>query len=313
MDRTSEAAAAYAAAERRLLAAHALRADVRDVRTPTGPVHLVDLDGDGPPLLFVSGGGATGATWSPLLAQLPGHRRIAVDRPGFGLTPAVDLRRTPLRDVATTFLAGVMDALDLPSAVVVANSMGSWWAARFAQAHPERVAGTVHIGCPALLLDTSAPVPMRLMGVRGLGRLMTGMQPPSPRGARLQLRMSGDPLGASAADDAMADVLVAMQRMPGHTRAWLDLLHATVGPRGARPGMGLTEDDLSGMSSPTLFVWGEKDTFGSPDVGRRAVRTMPDATIVTVPHGHAPWVSDAAAVARPIREWLALRSPSPRR
>ena len=307
----SARAAEYATAERRLLGLHGLDAAVRDVEVPvTGRAHVLDV-GHGPALLFVSGGGATGATWSPLLAELDGFRRIAVDRPGFGLTPGVDLRRVPLGTVATTFLAEVLDALDLPSAVVVANSMGSWWATRFAQAQPERVRGLVHIGCPALLLDTSAPLPMRLQGLRGFGSLMLAAQRPSPAGARFQLRMSGDPLGGTEADAAMADVLVAMQRMPDHRRAWLDLLHATVGLRGARPGMAITAAELRDLATPTLFVWGARDTFGRPEVGRRAAALMPDAVVAAVPHGHAPWVSDPAAVAGPVRDWVTARLASP--
>lgn len=313
MRRTTEryeaAAAGYVEAERRLLAAHGIDADVRDVETAGGPVHVIDTGGDGPAVVLVTGGGGTGATWSPLLPHLQGYRAIAVDRPGFGLTPPVDLTATPLRDAAIRFLDDVLDGLGLRSAVLLANSMGSWWVTRYAQARPERVSHMVHVGCPALLLDTSAPMPMRLMGVRGLGRLMLAMQPPSPSQARMQLRMSGDPLGETPADRAMAEVLVAMQRLPYYGRAWLDLLHAAVGPRGARPGMAITPDDLRAVRTPTLFVWGEQDTFGPPEVGRRAVELMPAATIVTVPQGHVPWVSDAAAVAAPVRDWLAAHLP----
>ena len=130
--------------------------------------------------------------------------------------------------------------------MLVANSMGSWWTTRFAQAYPDRVDGLVHLGCPALLLDTSAPLPMRLQGVRGLGPAMLRLRRPSPAGARFDLRMSGDPLGDTEGDHAMAAVLTEMKRLPHHDRAWLDLLHAIVGVRGARPGMSITPEDLRG-------------------------------------------------------------------
>ena len=55
---------------------------------------------------------------------------------------------------------------------------------------------------------------------------------------------------------------------------------------------------------PTLFVWGERDAFGYPSVGERAVRLLANGTLVTVPCGHAPWVSDPAAVAGPVLDWL---------
>lgn len=295
----------YAQAERRLLDTHDLDATTRDIAVAsTGSAHVIEI-GDGPPLVFVQGGGAPGAAWAPLLGEFDGYRRIAVDRPGFGLTPTVAHQRDSLRRLAVAFLDELLDGLGLGSVVLVANSMGSWWTTRFAQARPDRVDGLVHVGCPALLLDTSAPLPMRLMGVRGLGRLLVAVQRPSARGARLQLRMSGETLGDRPPDRALIEVLVAMQRLPHHDTTWRDLLHAAVGLRGARPGMAITADDLQRLDVPTLFVWGEKDTFGPPQVAERAVALLPDAELVRVPHGHVPWVSDAAAVACPIRDWLA--------
>lgn len=297
----------YAEAERRLLAAHGLEASTRDVPVASTRVaHVIDV-GDGPPLMFVQGGGAPGAGWAPLLAEFDGFRRIAVDRPGFGLTPTVAHRGETLRELAVTFLDEVLNALGLNSAVLIANSMGSWWTTRFAQARPDRVDALVHVGCPALLLDTSAPLPMRLLGVRGLGRLLVAVQRPSPRGARMQLRMSGETLGDGPADVALIDVLVAIQQLPHHDATWYELLHAVIGPRGARPGMSITADDLQRLDVPTLFVWGHKDTFGPPDVGQRAVELAPDAELVVIPDGHVPWVTDAATVARPILEWLVGR------
>ncbi|MFP5309857.1 MAG: alpha/beta fold hydrolase [Actinomycetes bacterium] len=299
--------ARYARAERQLLDAYGLDATVRDLPVASiGRTHVIEV-GEGTPLVFVQGGGAPGAAWAGLLAGLDGYRRIAVDRPGFGLTPNVPHRRDTLRELAATFLGEVLDALGLDTAVLVANSMGSWWTTRFAQAHPERVDALVHVGCPALLLDSSAPPPMRLLGVRGLGRLLVAVQRPSRRAARFQLRMSGETLGEGVADLALLDVLVAMQHLPDHDAAWHELLHSVIGPRGARPGLSITADDLRQLDLPTLFVWGENDTFGQPEVGQRATGFAPDAELVVIPHGHVPWVTDPEAVARPIIAWLADR------
>jgi pimeloyl-ACP methyl ester carboxylesterase len=298
----------YRAAEKRLLEAHGLEADVRDVRFDCidGEAHVIEV-GDGPPVLFIQGGGAPGAAWAPLVAHLDGFRRIMVDRPGFGLTTSVRHEHQTMRRLAVTFVGELLDRLGLETAPIVGNSMGSWWSTRFALAAPQRVDALVHIGCPAILLDTSAPLPMRLMGVRGLGDLLIRLQPPSPKQARFMLRMMGDPLGDGDADHAMADLLIAMQQLPSYRRTWLDLLHAFVGPFGARPHTALTEEDLRRLNMPVLFVWGERDTFGSPDVGRRAVHVMPHAEMVTIPYGHVPWVSNAAAVAQPIRTFLETR------
>lgn len=85
-----------------------------------------------------------------------------------------------LRYGAVRFLDEVLAGLDLDRPSFVANSMGSLWTIWLALDRPERVAGLVHVGCPAIALEASAPLPMRLLSVRPLGWLLSRLQPPSP-------------------------------------------------------------------------------------------------------------------------------------
>lgn len=292
------------AAQSRAFAAHGLEAKTRFVAVPTSGRAQVIEAGEGPPLLFVIGGGAPAALWTPLMARLDGYRRIAVDRPGFGLTPPVAHRREGMRELARSFIAEVLDALELEAATIVASSMGAWWATRLALGSPERVAAMVHVGCPALLLETSAPLPVRLMGVRGLGRLMARLEPASRRQARRTLEMMGDPPGDGARDAAMIHVMASAAALPEFGDAWADLLHAFVRPRGPRPGMAITAEDLRRLHCPLLYVWGDRDPFGGQEVGRRAAEIAPRAGFAPIPGGHVPWISDAEEVAAPIRAFL---------
>jgi pimeloyl-ACP methyl ester carboxylesterase len=75
----------------------------------------------------------------------------------------------------------VLDQLQLDQPLFVANSMGSLWSLWLAIDRPSRVRAMTHIGCPAVILETSAPLPMRLLSVRPLGRIIMALSPPSRR------------------------------------------------------------------------------------------------------------------------------------
>jgi 3-oxoadipate enol-lactonase len=89
------------------------------------------------------GAGGTHAAWFqqvPFLAGA-GWRVITWDTRGFGnSTFATGVLTT---DAAVGDLGAVLDATDTATAHVVGQSMGGWWAAAFALAHPERVASLV--------------------------------------------------------------------------------------------------------------------------------------------------------------------------
>jgi pimeloyl-ACP methyl ester carboxylesterase len=150
-------------AQARLLAKHGIEATSRFVDVPQigGRAHVL-IAGEGPPVVMVIGGGMVGALWAPLMERLDGLTMYAVDPPGAGLSDPAGYRRGSLRSVATGFLEGVLDALELRAAPFVGSSMGGLWSTWLALDLPGRVEAISYIGCPALLLGTSAPLPMRL-------------------------------------------------------------------------------------------------------------------------------------------------------
>lgn len=264
-----------------------------DVATVTGPVHIL-TSGNGPPLVMVPGLGDPTAMWSPLMAELEGFSLFAVDRPCFGLTGQARHTTATIRTLGVQFLEQVLDGLGLERPVFVANSMGSLWSFWLALDRPNRVAAVTHVGCPAFLLGTSALLPLRLLSVRPLGRLLMRLTPPSPRQVEGFAAMAGEDLSAQP---ELVDLLVAAQRLPGAQTAILELLHAVVRLRGPRPGLPLTAEQLAQVTQPTQLIWGERDPFGTPEVGREAARIIPHAEFHLITGaGHVPWVLQAERV-----------------
>jgi pimeloyl-ACP methyl ester carboxylesterase len=55
----------------------------------------------------------------------------------------------------------------------------------------------------------------------------------------------------------------------------------------------LPDSVLARVKTPTYFLWGEHDPFGSPETGRALVQRLPNATLEVLPGaGHAPWLDD---------------------
>jgi pimeloyl-ACP methyl ester carboxylesterase len=295
-------------AQRHVLDRYGVDARSRMVRVPR-----LDLDvhvlvaGDGPPVLMAIGGGMVAALWAPLVAELGGYTAIAFDPPGHGLSGPVQYSTPTLRTTAVELFDGVRDAFGIERGPIVAQSMGGLWATWFALDRPRNVSAISYIGCPALMLGTSAPFPLRLGTIRPLHRMIEHLQPPSTKQVERIGRMAGEPLDQLP---ELRDLFLAYERLPATSAVLLDLHRALVRVRGARPEVALTADQLRAVTQPVQFVWGERDPFGSVDVGRRAAALMADAELHTVDTGHGPWFTHPAQVGEHVTNFLARHSSS---
>lgn len=300
----------YLAAQGRLLAANGVTASSRFIKLPWRGLRTHVLQaGEGDPVVFVIGGGGFAALWAPLLARMPDHRLYAVDRPGFGLTDAVEHRTGTLRETAVGFLAGALDGLGIERATFVSNSMGSLWTFWLALDRPERVERMIHVGCPALLLDTGAPMPMPLLGVPLIGRLMMALVRPSPRQARMVFESMKEE-AALRNDPALLAAVLATERLPAYGPAWRELLGAVLTPFGARRGIPLTSEQLRRVRHPVQLIWGQDDPFGPVETGRRAADLLPDAQFSAVAGGHMPWFDAPDEVAALVQVFLRQSRPA---
>ena len=290
---------------------HRVGITARSIEVPApsveGTAHVL-VTGEGPPLVMVIGGAIPAALWAPLLPHLPGRTLYAVDLPGFGLTTPVGYSVETVRSLAVDFLGDVLEELDVAQAPFVTQSQGSLWTMWFAEEHPDRVVAQSVVACPAHVLGTTAPVPMRLMSIGALGRLMLRLQPPSRR--QTERVFAGVHEDVSRTPE-LVDVLLACERLPWYPDALLSLMRAVMRVGRARPEVVSGAEELGRVSHPVQLVWGDRDPFGSVDVARRTARLLPDAELHVVRGGHAPWFDDPSAVARLVTAFLARHAPLP--
>ena len=285
----------FEAAEQRLLAEFGLDYKVKWVDVPSLGIKARVLEiGEGEPLVFVHGGAAFAANWAQLMARLKNRRLLAVDRPGFGLTPYVDHHRG-LRGMAIAFLADVLDGLGVNRSDFVVNSMGGLWAFWFSLDNPQRVASMAQLGSPALVEGTMPPFPMRLISVPGLNRAVYRL--PGPPLLKL---MGQDP---AKTPRALMQAFEAARKMPDFEPAWLSLLEVCLRVGGIR--VGFSTEDLRRVQTPTLLIWGNRDPFGDLQVARMVAAALPRCRLVELPEeGHLPWVGDPERCATEIEAFL---------
>jgi pimeloyl-ACP methyl ester carboxylesterase len=287
---------AFADAERRLFAHYGLECESRSLALGDPAVSIgVRECGAGDPVLFIHGSGMCGATWAPVIASLPDRRSIAIDLPGFGLSDRYSYSGRPLRAHAVAQLTSTLDALGLERAALVGTSLGSMWALCLALDAPERVTSVVGIGMPAVALPGVSGDPFfTLLTIPGLGRVAARVAP-TPKSAKAIRRGMKGVFGQPALDrtpDELCEVIAAGMGMPGWREAMWTHLNVAMRFGRARPENNLNDDELRSIAVPVLFIWGEDDLYGGPEIGRRAAALIPNGRLEVVPGKHAPFLDD---------------------
>ena len=125
-----------------------------------GPVHWVDFGGPSgvAPIVMVHGLGGSHLNWVRVAGPLAERNRvIAVDLPGFGLSPAAG-RRTTI-DANAELLDRFINVVVGAPVILMGNSMGGTITILEAAAHPQAVAAVV-------LVDPALPTPRQVRDPR---------------------------------------------------------------------------------------------------------------------------------------------------
>ncbi|HUA10944.1 MAG TPA: alpha/beta hydrolase [Solirubrobacteraceae bacterium] len=269
--------------------------EARRVQLADPPVAVRVLEaGDGPPVLLVHGSGMSASTWAPLMPYLEGHRVIAFDIPGFGLSDAFDYSGRSLHSHAVAQLSSLLDALALERVPIIGTSLGGMWALCLAVEAPDRVAAVASLGVPAVALRgmrgdpafTALSTPVVRQVVARIG---------SPSVAMTSRTLARGPLGPRAAEkapDGFFEVVHEGARQPGYRTAMLS--HMRLAFRFGRPRSEnfLSDNELRQLATPVLMIWGDEDPYGGPEIGRRACDLMPNAQLEVIPGRHAPFLDD---------------------
>lgn len=249
-----------------------------------GPVTLRcrDSGGDGLPVLLTHGIGGSLELWNRQFdAPLPGLRLLAWDMPGHGLSSAAP-GDTDLAAIARLAWQ-LLDALGVPTALLVGNSLGGAVSLRMAGQAPGRVSGLLLAAAATLGRETL--MPFRLMTLPGLGE---AMNQPGPAGVRRQVQAI-----VQRPDAVTPEVLAAIERnvaRPGASAHFLALLRSITSLGGQKTAVWQHSHQLlRAVRAPVVLLHGAQDRVLPPAHSRQAATLVPGAELVLWPDcGHTP-------------------------
>jgi pimeloyl-ACP methyl ester carboxylesterase len=256
------------------------------------PIHTVLVHGQqiayldvgtGPPVILIHGFGGSMWQWEYQQHELSQHFRVlTLDLPGAGLSDKPEIEYRP--DQMLDFFVGFMDAVKVPQATLVGNSMGAGLAIGMALAHPTRVAKLVLIdGLPPQVmekltspsvrraLETSAPSWLVSFGNRLFGGLMI---------ESVLQEIVHDP---GLLTPAVIERSNRNRQRPG-------LIKPILAVKGNLP---LWESGfatrIGEITHPTLVLWGEEDRVFPLAVGEGLHQTIKGSRFIRIPKaGHIP-------------------------
>ena len=216
-------------------------------------LRVVEL-GSGSPIVFFPGTLVTGAAWAALVRELAGDRCLLVDRPGQGLSSAVDVPPGGYGATVSRIAEGLFDTLELGRATVVGHSIGAVWALRAALAMPSRVERVVLLGSGPVVDELEVPDFIARIA-SPLGAIIVRL-PFSAGRARSIMRDSGHgaTLDAGGVPDELANWMAAFANETRSMRNERSTVRMIVGKGGWRPGLTFDDRELASIKAPLSWI-----------------------------------------------------------
>jgi pimeloyl-ACP methyl ester carboxylesterase len=248
---------------------------------------VLELEGDGVPIVMFHGYADSADTWRQSLALLGrlGRRTIAVDLPGFGT--AAPLTDDPVLPQLDAFAAAAVDYLGgnrRRRVVAVGNSLGGCVSLRLAERHGERLDGVVAVAPAGLEMSRLLSLVERDPLLGSLLALPAPVPPLVIRAsvARLYRRLAF--AAPDAIDPAVISTFCSHHRDRATVAAYMETARRLIGELRA-------PFELDRITSRVLLVWGDRDRLVFHRGAERILEAVPGARLELLPGiGHCPQV-----------------------
>jgi pimeloyl-ACP methyl ester carboxylesterase len=275
------------------------RIPIQTVLVQSQRIAYLDV-GAGPPVILIHGFGGSMWQWEHQQRALSRHFRVlTLDLPGSGLSDKPDIEYRP--DQLLAFCTGFMDALEIPRATLIGNSMGAGLAIGMALTHPARVDKLVLIGglpphvkekltSPTIrrAIETRAPAWLISAGNWLFGGLVT---------ESVLREIVHDP---SVLTPAVIERSNRNRQRPGLIKPIMAV----------RDNLPLWESGfatrIGTITQPTLVIWGEEDQVFPIPVGEELHRSIKGSRFARISGaGHIPQWEQPDLVNQSLIEFIA--------
>jgi pimeloyl-ACP methyl ester carboxylesterase len=279
--------------------------ELKTVEVDGVPMNYVDVgSGDEEPAVLVHGLGGQWQNWLENIPRLALDRRVvAMDLPGFGLTPEPDDDDGMSIPRYGRGVNALCDKLGLEHVNLVGNSMGGYIAAEVAIQFPERVGRLVLVSAAGISSAETLQAP-----ILTIGRVATAIA--TNTAARFR-QLAARPVTRHTS-------LALVARHPRLLKA--DLAYEGFFKGAGKPGFDDAlraslnydfRDRLPEVKVPTLIVWGEKDSIIPVRDADEFERLIDDSRkVVMKDTGHIPMAERPIAFNDVLVEFLAERGPA---
>jgi pimeloyl-ACP methyl ester carboxylesterase len=261
----------------------------RDIVVLGFKLHYLEA-GSGPAVVLLHGLGGDGSRWRPNVEPLAKDFHVfALDQIGFGQSdkPLANYNTGMLAE----FLVEFLKAVNIPKASLVGNSMGAGVALYTAVHYPQVVERIVLAdGGGFRAANAASPAPMTSEALRRRHLQNSTTREETREFFRILFH------DKSLVTEKMVDEQLVMRLRSAFTITKMQ----EAGDRGS-----LSEQQVRGVKTPTLIVWGKYDELANPAGADRLEQTIPGAKKVIIDNcGHMPQLEKADEFNRIVREFL---------
>jgi len=258
-----------------------IQVTVRDLPTP------VDVQGDGPPILFIHGFPLDRTMWRRLMSSMTGWKRIAPDLRGFGMNEAPP--DPPTIAAYVDDLVDLLNQMGHERAVICGLSMGGYIAFDLVRRFPGRVRALVLANTRAASDDDAAR-----QGRNAMARLVENDGLEALAGVLLPKMLAPDLQSTQPQVVDLVRKMINSASIPG-------VVAALVAMRDRPDSAAL----LSDIQVPTLVVSGREDAIIPASESKHMAEAIPGAHYAVIPDaGHLTPVEQPIATGRVVGEFL---------
>ena len=240
--------------------------------------------GQGSPVILIHGLGADSRHWAANIGPLSRRfRAIAVDLIGYGQSDKPLMRYTPAN--FAEYMRGFLQAIGVPKASLVGNSLGGWVALELAIRHPQMVDKLV-------LVDSAG-----LRPTEGLKLPPGGLRSLTPTNARWFFDLM-------QANKAWATIDLGPESFERHVRNGDSYTMASTVAE-IITGHNFEDKRLGKVHAPTLIVWGRDDLLIPLYMGEALHRGIAGSQMTIIDGtGHIPMVGKPAEFNEAVANFL---------